>query len=149
VCTRLILTVEYTRSALTAMLYFEEDGVLDIIRAEHHTELGAAALDECQASNDTTRCLKPPKSSFGRLVRMPIDEIRWLSDTEVPLGVSDVILLGDEGRDSRVKRALHDMLNEEIVLLPKTIAQSQGQGYREPKLCVRTWSCFCFMGKTE
>jgi hypothetical protein len=129
---RLLLTVEYTRSAQTAWLYFEEFGTFDTLRIEHHNELGAAALDECQASNGTANCLSPLKHAFRRLVKMPVNKIQWPSDNEVPNRVSDVVLLGDKAYDPRLKHALCDVLGEQVILLPKVVAQSQGEGVVDP-----------------
>jgi hypothetical protein len=130
----LLLTVDYTRSALTAFLYFQEDGVFDIVRTEHHIEeLGAGALGECRASTDIAHCLRPLKDTFRRLVKMPINGYHWPSDSEVPNRVSDVILLGDKGHDPRVSCALPHVLSKQICILPKIAAQSQGQGIVSPR----------------
>lgn len=114
----LVVTISYTRSALTALLYFEEMCIFNILRTEHHIDLGATALDECQTSSSTEECVDPLKAAISRLVRMPVDDVDWPAHTKVPTHIGGLVLLGDRATDPRLRRALQEVLAPQDASLP-------------------------------
>jgi hypothetical protein len=100
---KLVLTIEYTRAALTAILAHEECGVYQGQRVVQDTRLG---LDGIQDGSD---------ASWSDLERA----LRGI--TELPLkdgvgaglkSISDVVLIGESAKDSRMQDVLQRVLAE-------------------------------------
>lgn len=104
---QLILTVDYSRAALTALLVAEECGIFEYRRVLHDTNLGADCLSFFRGS-DTPGCDNNIHSDLARAIR---------GVTDLPLEggngaglkpIRELVLLGESADD----RLLHDVLNE-------------------------------------
>lgn len=93
--TQAFLTVEHTRSALTALLIFEECGVDWEMRVLHETD-----LDPQNSSIDRRAKLT---TALGDFIEMPVQ-----SEGVVIKSLSNVVLIGELSED----QLLHDVLNE-------------------------------------
>lgn len=93
------LTVEYTHSALTALLILEECGVYEDLRVLHETDLGTGSPSQ-ETPHDRRAKLT---TALGDLTKMPIEV-----NGEVLKSLSNVVLLGELSQD----RLLHDVLRE-------------------------------------
>lgn len=94
------LTVEYTRSALTALLVFEECGVYEDLRVLHETQLG---LQESPQD-----CRAKLKTALQDIVKLPIEY-----DGEVLKSLSNVVLLGESSQDQLLHDVLKDVLSKQ------------------------------------
>lgn len=93
------LTVEYTRSALTAVLVFEECGVYENLRVLHETQLGSQeSPQDCRAKLT---------GALGDIVDMPIEY-----DGEMLKSLSNVVLLGESSQDQVLHDVLEDVLSK-------------------------------------
>lgn len=113
----LILTVDYSRSALTANLYLFEDCIFDSLRVLNVFNMGSTYLDECQRSRPIDDCLNPVKDALHELLRRPIEQPEYWDAAHVPTKVESVVLLGDKGTDPRLRRGLKEVLAKMNVVL--------------------------------
>ncbi|KAI9754938.1 MAG: hypothetical protein M4579_004474 [Chaenotheca gracillima] len=119
---QLILTVDYTRAGLTALLIVEDCGIIEYRRVLHNTSLGTDRLDR--------------KSGAGRG-----DLVRALGElTNLPLGhgngaglkqISELFLMGESALDQQLNDALKEVLREQFDSLVKT-ASDRGTGFDDP-----------------
>jgi hypothetical protein len=94
------LSVEYTRSALTALLIFEECGVYEDLRVLHETQLGSqGSPQDCRAK--LIRALRD-------IVEMPIEY-----NGEMLKSLSNVVLLGESSQDHLLHDVLEDVLRKQ------------------------------------
>ena len=124
---QLILTVDYTDAALTALLIFEECNIFEYRRALHSTELGAAQVtnhyDETYHSSpralnlpdeeiditETSQREEALASAFRNITHLPLndggngEEVRW---------ISHVILLGERACHPMMSAVLREVLRE-------------------------------------
>lgn len=100
---RLFLTVEYTRSALTALVVFEDCCVYDVERVLHETELGADNLSKEPFSTHQVKLEK----ALSALTRLPLTV-----DGETMESFSDVLLLDELAGDPLLRDALKDVLGK-------------------------------------
>lgn len=105
--TRLIVAVDYSRSALTAGLFIDENGVLDDHRFVQDVDIGADA----SSSN------LPWSEELSLRRKQLIQEVTGLPVTgagfELPDMVSELVLIGDSANDPELLELL-----EEIVGIP-------------------------------
>jgi hypothetical protein len=110
---QLILTVDYTQAALTALLVVEECGVFEYRRVLHDTSLGVDGLSGGSDTNrgDLVRALQ----SFTRL---PLED-----GNGDELGrISNLVLLGESAGDQRLHDVLKDVLGERFHRLATTVS---------------------------
>jgi hypothetical protein len=100
---KLILTIEYSRAALTALLVAEQCGVFEYRRVVHDTRLG---LDGVQDGSE---------ASWSDLERA----VREIAELPLKYGngaglkhISNVVLLGESAGDSRMQNAVRNVLAE-------------------------------------
>lgn len=126
---KLILSVDYTDAALTALLIFEECNVFEYRRVLHSTELGAAAgavvrnngtahiglekltlMDEEVKKVEQSRREEALARAFRKISTLPLDDggngdqLHW---------ISHIILLGERGCDPIMLGVLKDVLVEQ------------------------------------
>jgi hypothetical protein len=110
---QLILTVDYTQAAFTALLVVEECGVFEYRRILHDTSLGVDGLSGGSDTNrgDLVRALQ----SFTRL---PLED-----DNGGELErMSNLVLLGESAGDQRLHDVLKDVLGERFYRLATTVS---------------------------
>jgi hypothetical protein len=96
---QLILTVEYTRAALTALLVVEECGVFEHRRVLHDNGIGADHL-----SHDADRIRSDLVHALRNVTKLPLQD----GNGEGLAQISNLVLLGESAGDSQ----LHDALKE-------------------------------------
>ncbi|KAJ5166238.1 uncharacterized protein N7482_005019 [Penicillium canariense] len=94
------LTVEYTRSALTALLVVEECGIYEDLRVLHETRFGSQESPQDRRAKLTT--------ALGDIVKMPVEY-----DGEMLKSLSNVILLGESSQDKLLHDILKDVLSKQ------------------------------------
>lgn len=104
---QLILTVDYSRAALTALLVAEECGVFEYLRVLHDTNLGADCLSFLRRS-DTPGCDSNIRSDLAHALRgvtnLPLEDGNGTRMKRI----RELVLLGESADD----RLLHDVLKE-------------------------------------
>ncbi|KAL9123487.1 MAG: hypothetical protein Q9217_007077 [Psora testacea] len=134
---QLILTVDYTDAALTALLLVEECNVFEYRRVLHSTRLGAAvrtANDDDNNNDDNNGGFggmgwRGKEAAIARAFRnittLPLDdggngeEVRW---------IGHVILLGERGCDDRMIEVLRGVLREQYAATGTDIVSLTGLG---------------------
>ena len=108
---QLVLTVDYSRAALTATLYHEEDTLFDILRTYHNESLGASASRKCEETPDSGDCSVDLAHAIEEVIKLPAGY------SEVDLYTEQVALLlpDEEGNDPGLLGALTDALGESVV----------------------------------
>jgi len=110
---QLILTVDYTQAALTALLVVEECGVFEYRRVLHDTSLG---VDGFSGGSDTNRGdLVRALQSFTRL---PLED----DNGDELERISNLVLLGESAGDQRLHDVLKDILGERFYRLATTVS---------------------------
>lgn len=117
--TQAFLTVEYTRSALTALLIFEECGVDWEVRVLHETD-----LDPQNSSIDRRAKLT---TALGDFIEMPVQ-----SEGEVIKSLSNVVLIGELSQDKLLHEVLKDVLGEQQQSDILTASTSEGKETIDP-----------------
>ena len=102
---QLMLTVDYSRAAMTALLVFEECSVFEFRRVLHDTRLGADGLS---GAND----LNTPRDSLAAALRnvisLPLEDGNGAGLTQI----SELVLLGELAEDPLLHDALTEVLSE-------------------------------------
>ncbi|KAJ5577639.1 uncharacterized protein N7459_006603 [Penicillium hispanicum] len=97
---QVFLTVEYTRSALTALLIVEECGLYEDLRVLHETHLGSQESPQDIRAELTT--------ALGDVVKMPIEY-----DGESFKSLSNVVLLGESSESQILQDVLKELLGKQ------------------------------------
>lgn len=113
---QLVLTVDYSRAALTAMLWIVESGVFEYSRIRHDLDLGADALYECQHSPSDKPCYEGLAEALRQIVKMPLEA----AASNVPTMVGSLVLLGEQATDEHLKETLQQVLQEQAVQMSMT-----------------------------
>jgi hypothetical protein len=113
------LTVEYTRSALTALLVYEECGVYDNIRVLHETDVGSRESTHDRRAKLTT--------ALGVLTKMPVK-----CDGVVLKSLSNVVLLGESSQDQLLHDVLKDVLSKQEQSVNETTVFDQHEAPLNP-----------------
>jgi hypothetical protein len=110
---QLILTVDYTQAALTALLVVEECGVFEYRRVLHDTRLSVDGLSGGSGTNrgDLLRALQ----SFTRL---PLED----GNGDEVERISNLVLLGESAGDQQLHDVLKDVLGERYSRLAITVS---------------------------
>ncbi|KAL8692349.1 MAG: hypothetical protein Q9218_002600 [Villophora microphyllina] len=130
---RLVLTVDYSRAALTALLVYEDNRLFEIEREVHDTALGADALSDSpdQGRADLVRALH-------EITRLPLQEGNpWVGALSTSSGqdradleelisrglqhsngegltrISALVLIGDSAGDGQLQEVLKEVLSEQ------------------------------------
>jgi hypothetical protein len=121
---RLVLTLDYSRAALTAALYEEENCVFDKLRGRHDIDVGTDALTICMPqSDDEERCSLSLKQALTEIVKMPVEDGNertpyWpgvLGAPQLPTEVGAVVLLGEKGDDPVLRKVMREVLAEQDI----------------------------------
>jgi hypothetical protein len=106
---KLILAIEYSRAAVTAFLIHDDCGVWQRLRVVHDTRLGLDNLRDGEAGwTDMERVLR-------NITQLPLKD-----GTGAGLGyISDIMLLRESARDTRIQNVLRTVLGERYGSLTK------------------------------
>ena len=77
---QVMLTVDYSRAALTAILWIVDDRVFEYRRTRHDVDLGADTLSRCQHSQIDESCYEGLAAALGQVVKMPLEDF----ESDVP-----------------------------------------------------------------
>lgn len=108
---QVILTVDYSRAALTAILWIEDDSVFEYRRIRHDVGLGADALYRCQHSEIDEPCYERLAEALRQVVKMPLEDV----EGDVPSMIGGLVLLGEKATDWRLRQILQQVLTEQGV----------------------------------
>lgn len=102
---QLILAIDYSRAALTAMLISEECGVFEYRRVLHNVSLGTNGLSRGLDSShsDLTNALRD-------IVRLPLEDGNGAGLTQI----SHMVLMGESASDQRLADSLKESLGEQF-----------------------------------
>lgn len=118
---QLLLTVDYSRAALTAMLVVEECGVFEYRRVVHDTSLGtdviAADAESPNFLDSQTKLVR----ALHKLLDLPLQDGNGAGLTHV----SGLALLGESADDQHLYRALKEVLGQHH---SDVIARASGSG---------------------
>jgi hypothetical protein len=103
---QLILTVDYSRAALTALLYLEDMCSFELLRERHDVNLGADAINRCQATTSDGKCHEHLAEALLQIVKMPVEHY----EPNVPTKIGGLVLLGERGTDLDLRRVLQHVL---------------------------------------
>lgn len=106
---QLILTVDYSRAALTALLVAEECGIFEVRRVLHDTRLGADALSRGSDAPGFNSSRGDLASALRDITRLPVKDG---NGEEVTL-VGELVLLGESAGDRRLHDVLKEVLGEQ------------------------------------
>jgi hypothetical protein len=116
--TRLVLAVDYSRSALTAGLFIDENGVLDDHRFVQDLDIGA----------DASPANLPWSGELLLKRRRLLQEVTSLPLTnggfELPERLSVLVLIGDHANDEEFLRLLEEIVGTESVARTRDTTKS-------------------------
>jgi hypothetical protein len=125
---QLILTVDYSRAALTAILWIEEGSVFEYRRIRHDVDLGADALYRCQHSEIDEPCYEGLAEALRQVVKMPLEDV----ESDVPSVVGGLVLLGEKATDWRLRQILQQVLAEQGVSISVEKSEYMESGMIDP-----------------
>ena len=119
---QLILTISYTRAALTTLLVFEECGIFEYRRVLHDTRLGVDGLSGGSDSSydDLARALR-------NITSLPLEDGNGAELKQI----GNLVLLGESAGDQRLHDVLKDVLAEQFGRLAPT-ASDRRMGITDP-----------------
>lgn len=107
--TRLLLAVDYSRSALTAGLFIDENGVLDDYHFVQDLDIGAdASPANLPWSGDL---LLKRRRLLQKVTSLPVTDAGF----GLPQRVSVLVLIGDHANDEEFLRLLEEIVGTELV----------------------------------
>ena len=113
---QLILTIDYNRAALTALLVHKECSIFEVRRVVHDPHLGTAQHSHCAPDTEP----EPASNAQSRrddLVRAIRDVARLPLEQGNGAGISrisEVVLLGEKAGDALLHEVLKEVLGEEF-----------------------------------
>jgi hypothetical protein len=121
---QLILTVEYSRAALTALVVFEECTIFEQRRVLHDTNLG---LDQLHGHSELSNHQKL-ENADRKLVRLPMNDD---DNGEELTYIHNLVLLGESADNARLHDVLKKVLAEQYERLVASASRS-GLGVPNP-----------------
>lgn len=104
----LVLTVDYSRAALTMMLFHEFCAFYDQRRSFHSSQLGVEGLRHCHDTRGAQACRTDLKSAIQQVSRRPDPD----SDPNFPKGIGRIVIIGESAADPLLSEVLHEVLRE-------------------------------------
>lgn len=123
---QVVLTVDYSRAALTMVLYVEERGVFEDFRIYHDVDLGSSPL-ACHLAPDRAYWERVIKA-IKEIVQMPVPGV----EPDVPNNIGQLVLLGESVTDPRLLEVLRDILGERAVSEARSRSASCKGGMVDP-----------------
>ena len=123
---QVILTVDYSRAALTAVLYVEQAGLFEEFRVTHDVELGHDKL-----SQDGRRHWEGVKAALEKAIAIPDPGV----DPSFPRSISQLVLIGDRVTDDRLVDILKEVLESKLVAgaqVKSGVEKSEEEGIVDP-----------------
>ena len=103
---QLVLTLDYSRAALTMSVWAEECAVYEERRTLNEPNLGASALATCQQNRGEQECQSLLADQIRDFVQKP-------SDKGDPRDIGSLVLLGESTKDQRLEAALKQVLGDQ------------------------------------
>ncbi|KAF2670721.1 hypothetical protein BT63DRAFT_199809 [Microthyrium microscopicum] len=104
---KVLVSVEYTKAALTGHLLYLADGVVKIKRVLHSLEFGADALHQAASVSAIEETMK---ASLREMIHMPIK-----ADHGPPIEhISNVIVIGEAAENKRLNEVLKSVIGEQF-----------------------------------
>lgn len=107
--TRLVLAVDYSRSALTAALFINENGVLDNHRFIQDVDIGADASPSSHTESE--ELLRKRKRLLQEATSLPITDAGFA----IPEEISELVLIGDRAYDDELLELLKAIVGTALV----------------------------------
>lgn len=106
---RLMLAIDYSRAALTALLIHEDTPLYLTLRTLHSEALGKAALDRACTSPDQidSDCTAPLRAALTNMTQLPVSEDEDAKDLNF---IQTIVPHGESASDSRLNSVLRDVL---------------------------------------
>jgi hypothetical protein len=103
---QLMLSIDYSRAALTAVLIFEDCGVLRDRRVLHDTRLGTDGLQNSEANrNDLSHAIRT-------IASLPLKDGDGVGKTRI----ENLALIGEDAGNSQLNKILKEVLGNSIPL---------------------------------
>lgn len=118
---QLILTVDYSRAALTALLVAEECGIFEYGRVLHSTRIGADSLSRGSDALGFNSSRSDLASALRDITRLPLEDG---NGSEVKQ-ISELVLLGESAGDRRLHDVLNEVLGEQSGNLVTTVSDGR------------------------
>jgi hypothetical protein len=109
----LVLAVDYSQAALTAVIMSLDCGVFENHRTLHETTLGAAALQDCQLGQNQTFCQELLAAAVRSFLQMPLED----ETVQLPDKISALVLLGESATDHLLHSVLKEALKEQYEIM--------------------------------
>lgn len=103
---QLVLTIDYSRAALTMILFVEDRGVYEHFRLQHNIDLGAEASKHI--SRSTQAYWEEVKEAVRDITKTPVKG----AEPDVPDVIGQLVLLGECATDPHLLRVLTEVLGE-------------------------------------
>ena len=107
--TRLVLAVDYSRSALTAGLFIDDNGVLDDHRFLQDIDIGADASPSDLPWSE--ELLLKRRRLFQEVADLPVTDAGF----ELPRRISELVLIGDRASDEELLALLEETVGTRLV----------------------------------
>lgn len=120
--TRLVLAVDYSRSALTAGLFIDENGVLDDHRFIQDINIGADA-----SPSDlpwSKKLLLKRRRLLQEITSLPVTDAGF----EFPEKISELVLIGDRVNDNELLDLLEEIVGTGLVARIRDATRHDGAG---------------------
>ncbi|KAL6713036.1 hypothetical protein ACLMJK_009432 [Lecanora helva] len=108
---QLILTIDYSRAALTGLLLIEECSVFECRRVLHNTNLGTDSIDNMVEVDNIQHPggLGRLKHALRQLTTLPLEDGNGAGLRQI----SKLVLVGESAGDARLEEALKEVLVEQ------------------------------------
>lgn len=110
---RLLLTIDYSRAALTAVLMHDEAGLCRTLRTFHSESLGEIALDRACSSPDLADfdCIAALRAALTNITTLPVSEDE---DAKGITYIQNIVLHGESASNPRLNVVLRDVLRKQF-----------------------------------
>ncbi len=105
---QLILTVDYSRAALTALLVYEDCGVYEDLRVGHDTRLGADELYKGTTTSESQFGREDLARAIREITKLPVEEGTGAGSTQI----DNLVILGESAGDPLLRDVLKEVLGQ-------------------------------------
>lgn len=105
-----VLTLDYSRAALTAVLWLEEGGAFLPRQEIHRVELGVDALEDCKRNGGSSACYAGLTQAILEITEH-VGQPKPDDDPDVPHHLEQLVLLGESAGDPHLRHALQEVFS--------------------------------------
>ena len=137
---QLILTVDYSRAALTTLLVVEECGVFEVRRVVHDTNLGTDVLAKGSDNSGSCSTKDGLTNALHNVTHLPLKDGNGAELTKI----SELVMLGESASNQRLINVLKDVLADQSNNLVATMDARQ-VGNMDPVFAASrgvAWDCW-------